>query len=150
MKVVETIKYETKEICLRLQFSKLSRLFEKSVVVETETRRDWSNVVETKTFPRVSLIPGSSYGSPWWNHILAVQEEMIGLSYEIQKILCFRRISQPSPINLCLSTLAFQFQPFSYSALWSFSHSSFQTFIPTKGKYIFTTFLNPSIRSHAD
>jgi hypothetical protein len=46
MEVVETIKEETRDIFLRLQFSKLSR---ELVVVETESRRDWSSV---------SLIPG--------------------------------------------------------------------------------------------
>ena len=46
MEVVETIKEESRDICLRLQFSNLSR---ELVVVETESRRDWSSVL---------LIPG--------------------------------------------------------------------------------------------
>ena len=46
MEVVETIKEESRDIFLRLQFSKLSR---ELVVVETESRRDWSSVL---------LIPG--------------------------------------------------------------------------------------------
>ena len=46
MEVVETIKEESRDIFLRLQFSKLSR---ELVVVETESRPDWSSV---------SLIPG--------------------------------------------------------------------------------------------
>ena len=46
MEVVETIKDETREICSRLQFSKMLRP-RLRLVVETETRRDWSKVVET-------------------------------------------------------------------------------------------------------
>jgi hypothetical protein len=46
MEVVETIKEESRDIFLRLQLSKLSR---ELVVVETESRRDWSSV---------SLVPG--------------------------------------------------------------------------------------------
>ena len=47
------------------------------MVVETETRRDWSKVVETETFSRVSLIPGAK-----GNDLPALQErECVGIKW---------------------------------------------------------------------